>query len=148
MVISYIFCLKHNTKKRADHATGENFTTLGLNRSLEKAILIDRQLKNYESEIEFWSWYDETIKGINKNATNDLITVANAIDKIESWFFSQNDRRGLKRSKETDYKSYKRAYGYYYSKILNQDKQVSYDLLYEILITMSQIEKHKNIKIV
>lgn len=129
------FLFKTQYKKRADHATGENFTTLGLNRCLEKAILIDRQLKNYESEIEFWSWYDETIKGINKNATNDLITVANAIDKVESWFFSQNDRRGLKRSKETDYKSYKRAYGYYYSKIPNQDKQVSYDLLYETLIT-------------
>ncbi|WP_324282216.1 site-specific integrase [Cyanobacterium aponinum UTEX 3222] len=129
------FLFKTQYKKRSDHATGENFTTLGLNRCLEKAIQINEQLKVYESEIEFWAWYDETIKGINKNATNDLITVANAINKVESWFFSQNDRRGLQRSKETDYKSYKRAYGYYYQKILNQEKQVSYELLYDSLIS-------------
>lgn len=129
------FLFKTQYKKRSDHATGENFTTLGLNRCLEKAIQINEQLKGYESEIEFWAWYDETIKGINQNATNDLITVANAINKVESWFFSQNDRRGLQRSKETDYKSYKRAYGYYYQKIHNQEKQVSYELLYDSLIS-------------
>ncbi|MGI0483040.1 hypothetical protein ACN4EE_19930 [Geminocystis sp. CENA526] len=62
------FQFKTKNKSRSKYTTGENYTILGLNRCLEKAILIDRQLKNYESEIEFWSWYDETIKGINKNS--------------------------------------------------------------------------------
>lgn len=127
------FLFKTQYKKRADHATGENFTTLGLNRCLEKAILIDQQLKNYESEIDFWSWYDETIKGKNKNATNDLITFVNAIDKVESWFFSQNDRRGLERTKETDYKSYYRTYDIYFKK-LPINERVTYDTIYNTLI--------------
>lgn len=126
------FLFKTQYRKRADHATGENFTTLGLNRCLEKAILIDQQLKNYQSEIEFWTWYDETIKGINKNATNDLITVAHAISNVESWFFRQNDRRGLERTKETDYKSYYRTYDIYFQKLPIKEK-VTYDIIYNTL---------------
>ncbi|WP_017293357.1 hypothetical protein [Geminocystis herdmanii] len=127
------FQFKTKNKSRSKYTTGENYTILGLNRCLEKAILIDRQLKNYESEIEFWSWYDETIKGINKNATNDLITVAHAINKVESWFFSQNDRRGLERTKETDYKSYYRTYDIYFQKLPIKER-VTYDTLYNTLI--------------
>jgi hypothetical protein len=44
------FLFKTQYKNRADYATVENFTTLGLNRCKKKAILIDQQLKNYKSE--------------------------------------------------------------------------------------------------
>lgn len=121
-------------KSRSKYATGENYTILGLNHCLEKAILIDQRLKNYESEIDFWAWYDETIKGINKNATNDLITFKDAINKVRVGFFSVADKRGLprKEDRESDQKSYDRENGRYFNK-LPLDKTVNYQILYDTL---------------
>lgn len=114
--------------KRSKYPINENYTVYGLNKALEKAIKVSDKLSNYDSENEFWDWYDKEIKGINKETVADLITFDKAIAKVEQWFYNRKDRRGLKRTKESDYRSYRRAYGYYLS-FLPNNKIVNFESL-------------------
>ncbi|MBL1211685.1 MAG: site-specific integrase, partial [Geminocystis sp. GBBB08] len=91
------FQFKTKNKERSTYSINEKFTIYGLNKALEKALLLAEKLKNYESENEFWAWYEENIKKVNQNAINDLIAVKDAIDKVRKEFFITKDKRGLDR---------------------------------------------------
>jgi hypothetical protein len=122
---------KTPNKKRSPYGCNENFTLIGLNRSLEKAHLVANKLKHYDSELEFWQWYDLEIKGINNNSKNDLITFQEAFDYVESWFFGSLDNRGLLRSKtnKSDQRSYSRQYGCNFNIIQNPNEQVKLQII-------------------
>ena len=128
--LNFVFATKN--KKRSFYSINENYTIYGLNKALEKAIKLSKKLSNYESENEFWEWYEKEIKGINIEAINDIITFNEAVTKLENWFFSCKDRRGLKRTKESDSRSYQSTYGYYFQ-FLPLDKKVTYHSFYECL---------------
>ncbi len=121
-------------KRRSTYSINENFTIHGLNKALEKAIAVAQKLSNYESESEFWQWYEEIIKGINKNTINDIISIEKAIETVKKEFFSRKDKRGLKRSEscQSDQDSYYRENEFYFQK-LPQNQNITYQILYDTL---------------
>lgn len=127
---------KTRNKTRSPHAINENFTIHGLNKALEKAIAVAQKLSNYESESEFWQWYEEKIKGTNNNTINDVISIEKGIETVKKEFFSRKDKRGLKRSIDcqSDQDSYYRENGFYFEK-LPPNQNITYQILYDTLFT-------------
>jgi integrase len=101
------------------------FTLDGMVDALKKSNKVAEALKSFTSETEFWSWYDEEILDKNK-ITNDLITFAEAIAKVEDDFWSRPDRRRRDRSKDnpSDQSSWHDTYGRFY-RHLSQDKNAN-----------------------
>ena len=57
-----------------------------------------------------------------------IVTFQDAIENTEHWFYGDTDRRGLKRSKVSNSKSYEDTYGYHF-RDLPLYKEVDYKTL-------------------
>ncbi|MGI0481474.1 site-specific integrase [Geminocystis sp. CENA526] len=127
---------KTRNKPRSTYAINEPFTISGLNHALDKALLVTEKLNSYESESDFWEWFEENIKQINKNTINDFITIEQAIITVRKDFFNSKDKRGLKRleSCKSDLDSYVRVNEMYFNK-LPENKIISYQILYDTLFS-------------
>ncbi len=92
---------KTNDRTRKQYSTDLRLDQRGLVQIVEYARLVYEKLRNYESELEFDNWYNETIRGINNTnktkVSDNGITFKQAIDNLYDWFMSHTDRRGYKR---------------------------------------------------
>ncbi|NJO94636.1 MAG: hypothetical protein HC764_00005, partial [Pleurocapsa sp. CRU_1_2] len=100
---------------RKPYACGCTFTLDGMVDALKKSNKVAEALKNLESEVNFWDWYDKEIKQ-DSQLKDDRLTFGEAIAKVEADFWSRPDRRKRKRDKNNPsdltswHDTYKRFY--------------------------------------
>jgi hypothetical protein len=83
--------------------------------AVRKAHRVAEKLKNLDSEVEFWNWYDKEIKR-ESQLVDDRLTFGEAIAKVEDDFWGRPDRRKRKRDKDSpsDLSSWHDTYSRFY----------------------------------
>jgi integrase len=124
---------KTPNKTRSKYDCNCSFTIDGMISAVQKAYKVSEALKQFDSESEFWVWYDREIKE-EASLTNDLLTFEQCIAVIENDFWERPDRRKCKRDKNnpSDLRSYERTYDCFY-KLLPQDKVINLKDILEVI---------------
>lgn len=100
------------TGKITVKSSGEQFTDEGIINAVNKCWLISEALGKFESNGEFWSWYDEQILG-KSTMVDNLKTYREIFTELENAYFSgkhKNTKRKRSRESVNDIRSYKRFY--------------------------------------
>jgi hypothetical protein len=105
--------------------------------ALSKSNKVAEKLKNLDSEVEFWDWYDKEIKQVSQ-LVDDRLTFGEAITKVEADYWERPSRTKRKRDKTSpsDLSSWHRTYGCFYQH-LPENKLVN------VTDILSVIEKQK-----
>ena len=116
---------KTPNKTRSKYECNCAFTIDGMTSAVQKSYKVSEALKSFDSESEFWEWYDREIKE-EVDLENDLKTFAECIAVVENDFWSRPDRRKRKRDKNnpSDQSSWYDTYNRFY-KHLPQDKVIN-----------------------
>jgi integrase len=122
---------------RKPYACGSSFTLDGMVEALSKSNKVAEKLKNLDSEVEFWDWYDKEIKQVSQ-LVDDRLTFGEAITKVEADYWERPSRTKRKRDKTSpsDLSSWHRTYGCFYQH-LPENKLVN------VTDILSVIEKQK-----
>jgi hypothetical protein len=101
------------------------FSINGMIDAVRKAHRVAEKLKNLDSEVEFWNWYDKEIKQESR-LVDDRLTFGDAIAKVEDDFWDRPDRRKRVRDRNhpSDQASWYRTYNTFYQH-LPVDKTVN-----------------------
>jgi hypothetical protein len=122
----YIY-LQFKTPNTARKQYGCNcsFTLDGMVDALSKANKVAEKLKSVASEVEFWNWYDKTIKQ-ESQLIDDRMTFGEAIIEVKRDFWNRPSRTGRERSRSnnSDQASWYRTYGCFY-KHLSEFKTIN-----------------------
>ncbi|MGV2828502.1 hypothetical protein [Myxosarcina sp. GI1(2024)] len=129
---------KTPNKPRRQYPCNCSFSIDGMQSALVKANKVTEALKSFDTESEFWEWYDREIRE-ESQLENDLVTFAETIAIVEEDFWSRPSRTGRRRNRTnpSDHSSYYDTYGRFY-KYLPQDKAVT---LKTIMGTINRWEK-------
>jgi hypothetical protein len=103
---------------RKQYACGCSFSLDGMVDALSKSNKVAEALKSITGEVEFWDWYDKTIKQ-ESQLIDDRMTFGEAIAKVEDDFWNRLSRTKSKRDKTnpSDQSSWYDTYGLYYKKL-------------------------------
>jgi hypothetical protein len=125
---------------RTPYACNCRFSIDGMIDAVRKAYRVVEKLKNLDSEVEFWEWYDNEIKQ-DSQLVDDRMTFGEAIAKVDKDFWSRLSRTKQKRdrSNPSDQTSWYDTYGLYYKK-LPVEKLVNAE---DILAVVNDREKGK-----
>ena len=130
----------------ANNGCNESFTRDGCVNALAKALSVSNALGTSTSESEFWEWYEGEVKGV-KTLENDIITIGQAVEIVESNYFNGYDKRGRSRNDEkskTNSKSgYHQTYGAYYSKLNPSLSLTAENLISEIMRNWEELYRKK-----
>jgi hypothetical protein len=112
----YIY-LQFKTPNTARKQYGCNcsFTLDGMVDALSKSNKVAEKLKSVASEVEFWEWYDKTIKQ-ESQLVDDRMTFGEAIIEVKRDFWNRPSRtkRQRDRNSPSDLSSWDRTYGCFY----------------------------------
>jgi hypothetical protein len=91
------------------------FSIDGMIDAVRKASKVAEKLKNLDSEVEFWDWYDKTIKQ-ESQLIDDRMTFGEAIAEVKRDFWNRPSRTKRQRDKASpsDLSSWDRTYGCFY----------------------------------
>jgi hypothetical protein len=101
------------------------FSIDGMIDAVRKASKVAEKLKNLDSEVEFWNWYDKTIKQ-ESQLIDDRMTFGEAIIEVKRDFWNRPSRTKRQRDKNSpsDLDSWYRTYGCFY-KHLSEFKTIN-----------------------
>ena len=120
----------------SDNGCNENFTRDGCINTLAKALAVFNQLKEFDKESEFWSWYESEIKGAQV-LVDDVLTIGDAIEIVKANYLNGYDKCGRKRSDEKSkvniLAGYHQAYGTYHQKLNPALKLTGENIISEIM---------------
>ena len=126
----------------SDNGCNENFTRDGCINTLAKALAVFSQLKEFDKESEFWSWYESEIKGAQA-LVDDCLTIGDAIEMVKKNYLSGYDKCGRDRaeekSKTNTLAGYHDAYGKHHRKLNPKLKLTGENLISEIVRNWSQL---------
>ena len=126
----------------SDNGCNESFTRDGCVNALAKALLASHKLNEYETESEFWSWYETQIKG-TVSLEDDIITIGDAIEIVKTNYLSGYDKCGRDRSDEklrtNSLANYHSTYGGYFNRLNPKLKLTGENVISEITRDWSKL---------